>query len=671
MPTDGSGLIRVACDSCGAKYSLPRERLRGRVLKIRCKSCDHIFEVRDEVPEPARSSKLADRGQKRWFAVINRDRVGPLTEQEIRDRHGRGEISLRSHIWRQGMSEWTRLFDVSEFDDLKEYEALAIASTKPATPGRGETLQLTKLGNASSATPSVGVVVKVRGAATPVAEDAPDKPPLKNEATRIVAYLPTKEENADDSGVRAVYVRGEGEAEPLSGGGGSLSPQATVEYPDSFRRHVSRGGSAIAPMEALSSEGMEASEFDDDDTTLVAHTLPPEPHAAPQGDFLFSPGDGVDALAASQKDLSDEPAPKENGVAADGDVQVSSESDVDTEILSDTELTRNSLNGFPGENVGTQPEDGGGDHETLALTKPEVPLRLAAQRAEDSVLFTLDNLSAEQQRNLVLGGGDEEPGVSKDVPKEEEPESLSRLAPAPPASEVFAALEHPEKRGGGAFRFLGGLILGAALLAGIFYLVNPKAFMQFLGEGKDTTGGGATARGVTRSELGTPADLGTPDRLILAHLANNSARRDAMAASPVDMSSGAVDSPSSSGAASTVDLIVRPADAKPVVRPKPVDAKPVVRPKPVAEELTGAQIKAGLKAAKAAVKAACKANNPSGFFTVEIHIAGRTGRVTRARLLGTFVDPDLAKCVAAALKAKARFPHFSKTTMTARSPWVL
>src|SRR5215468_1035606 len=43
--------MKFVCDSCSTKYSIADERVRGRVLKIRCKSCNHVITVREEASQ--------------------------------------------------------------------------------------------------------------------------------------------------------------------------------------------------------------------------------------------------------------------------------------------------------------------------------------------------------------------------------------------------------------------------------------------------------------------------------------------------------------------------------------------------------------------------------------------------------------------------------------------
>ena len=38
--------MKIICDSCGTKYSISDDKVRGKVFKIRCKKCSHIIVVR-------------------------------------------------------------------------------------------------------------------------------------------------------------------------------------------------------------------------------------------------------------------------------------------------------------------------------------------------------------------------------------------------------------------------------------------------------------------------------------------------------------------------------------------------------------------------------------------------------------------------------------------------
>jgi predicted Zn finger-like uncharacterized protein len=44
--------MKFLCDRCKTRYSIADERVRGKILKIRCKNCSNVISVREGMPEP-------------------------------------------------------------------------------------------------------------------------------------------------------------------------------------------------------------------------------------------------------------------------------------------------------------------------------------------------------------------------------------------------------------------------------------------------------------------------------------------------------------------------------------------------------------------------------------------------------------------------------------------
>ncbi|MBN2360253.1 MAG: zinc-ribbon domain-containing protein, partial [Deltaproteobacteria bacterium] len=51
--------MKFFCDKCNTKYSIADDKVRGKILKIRCKKCGNVIVVRELVPTPevARASR--------------------------------------------------------------------------------------------------------------------------------------------------------------------------------------------------------------------------------------------------------------------------------------------------------------------------------------------------------------------------------------------------------------------------------------------------------------------------------------------------------------------------------------------------------------------------------------------------------------------------------------
>jgi hypothetical protein len=71
----------------------------------------------------------------KWFTVVNARPIGPLSAKDIVTRIQAGELSFASHVWKEGFSGWTRIYDVIDFKPLLPAEpsaALIASFQKPA-----------------------------------------------------------------------------------------------------------------------------------------------------------------------------------------------------------------------------------------------------------------------------------------------------------------------------------------------------------------------------------------------------------------------------------------------------------------------------------------------------------------------------------------------------------
>jgi predicted Zn finger-like uncharacterized protein len=109
--------MKIVCDSCGTKYSISDDKVRGKVFKIRCKKCSHIIVVRG-TNEAAASATPAVAPEGGWHLVVDGDQVGPVPEADIRARIERGEINAETYVWKEGLADWLKLSAVPEFAHL-------------------------------------------------------------------------------------------------------------------------------------------------------------------------------------------------------------------------------------------------------------------------------------------------------------------------------------------------------------------------------------------------------------------------------------------------------------------------------------------------------------------------------------------------------------------------
>lgn len=111
--------MKIECDKCAAKYSIADEKVRGKTFKIRCKKCSNVIIVRDKAAGAAALGGEPDAGANAgWHLAINGETIGPMSEDDVRQRFAAGEIDRETAVWQEGFEDWLPLADVDAFSDL-------------------------------------------------------------------------------------------------------------------------------------------------------------------------------------------------------------------------------------------------------------------------------------------------------------------------------------------------------------------------------------------------------------------------------------------------------------------------------------------------------------------------------------------------------------------------
>ena len=150
--------MKFVCDRCQTRYSIADEKVRQKILRIRCKTCGNVIIVQDEQgrgsgtaephphesaqlasgggprpvpssgpkvapssgpkvppPPPARAGKGADPlgGHVEWYIAIDGERSGPFSRVEVARRIHAAGPGKTVHVWKEGMSGWKLPDEVS------------------------------------------------------------------------------------------------------------------------------------------------------------------------------------------------------------------------------------------------------------------------------------------------------------------------------------------------------------------------------------------------------------------------------------------------------------------------------------------------------------------------------------------------------------------------------
>ena len=79
--------MKIVCDSCGAKYQIADEKVRGKVFKIRCKKCSNVIVVKGDAQQAEAEQPAGDGGE----GAAKPGRSARRRRSRTRDRQDGGE----------------------------------------------------------------------------------------------------------------------------------------------------------------------------------------------------------------------------------------------------------------------------------------------------------------------------------------------------------------------------------------------------------------------------------------------------------------------------------------------------------------------------------------------------------------------------------------------------
>lgn len=108
--------MKFDCDQCGTRYNIADEKVRRKVLKIRCRVCEHVITVRgadldkNDPDDEAASVDTTDG----WFAAPDGEEIGPMPLERLQSLVEAGEVGVDTLVWCEGMPDWIAVGAVPE-----------------------------------------------------------------------------------------------------------------------------------------------------------------------------------------------------------------------------------------------------------------------------------------------------------------------------------------------------------------------------------------------------------------------------------------------------------------------------------------------------------------------------------------------------------------------------
>jgi predicted Zn finger-like uncharacterized protein len=229
--------MKFVCEHCNSKYNIADSKIRNKVLKIRCRKCNNVIEVRDPAlsPGPGRGGEKPAAGAKKggaaaggsvledrfaasfkggrrvakgtpglrqavqrsaetlgrdeadlavWFVAIAGSPAGPIPAKSVHRHQKAKRVDDNSLVWKEGMPDWTALRNCKELVGL-----LARLDIEEALVGGPEqALEQPKLGLFAEAD-RARAAEPLKGRSVGLVADRTDAAPAQPEATSAPAVL--------------------------------------------------------------------------------------------------------------------------------------------------------------------------------------------------------------------------------------------------------------------------------------------------------------------------------------------------------------------------------------------------------------------------------------------------------------------------------------------------
>src|SRR3954470_15597255 len=147
--------MKIACETCGAKYTIADDKVRGRKVKIRCKGCGTPIVVdgqhgsgpslsdaeTEAALEPAEAAVI-------WSVNLSDTDSRTMSAEEIIQGYASGLATADAYVWKDGMADWVPLL---ESELLPLLGPAPTASGEPASAAAAVAMPLFNAPNQSNA----------------------------------------------------------------------------------------------------------------------------------------------------------------------------------------------------------------------------------------------------------------------------------------------------------------------------------------------------------------------------------------------------------------------------------------------------------------------------------------------------------------------------------------
>ena len=135
--------MKIACEACGAKYTIAEDKVRGRRVKIRCKGCGTPIVVDGQhgagpnISDAETDVALDAEAPVTWSVNLSETDSRTMSTEEIVAAYASGVVTADAFIWKDGMADWVPLLDSELAPLLASAPAAAPAAAAFGARGGG------------------------------------------------------------------------------------------------------------------------------------------------------------------------------------------------------------------------------------------------------------------------------------------------------------------------------------------------------------------------------------------------------------------------------------------------------------------------------------------------------------------------------------------------------
>jgi predicted Zn finger-like uncharacterized protein len=116
--------MKFYCDQCQTKYAIGDDKVRGKILKVRCKKCGYVITVREPTTPATLGGEASSSAAQavstaasiQWYYALNGQTMGPYEEHVLNGMYERGEIGDGTYVWNETFVDgWKLATDTEPF----------------------------------------------------------------------------------------------------------------------------------------------------------------------------------------------------------------------------------------------------------------------------------------------------------------------------------------------------------------------------------------------------------------------------------------------------------------------------------------------------------------------------------------------------------------------------